>query len=329
MNEDYPDVKPPDIKVVKRKGLTTGQIQSLSEKLGTKAGSLIGNEMVFDLVEEAKSILSAMAKKKVSFHDEMLTRQVASEKLTKAAQLEQKAKIDELEENIRQQLIADLESKVKQELDAKEKLFQSELESEELKFNPIRKISEVTFVPELVFPINGVQTTLHTVKLTASTPVNWVFGELHRGIADNGLEVSVLIVKFTSNFYSTSQGSRKLEALVKHLRTMAHSLPSSIGLVKIFGAQIERIDGYPTLQVAMEPIAGIRLDHVLNQAGSFNISKGVIYLKSILEATSHLHLNGHIHRDIRLTSVFISKDGSVASLAFPQVSRSLFGKACS
>lgn len=54
MIEGYPDRLAPELKLVKRRGLTSGQVQSLMEKLEKKASELIGSEMVFDIVEEAK-----------------------------------------------------------------------------------------------------------------------------------------------------------------------------------------------------------------------------------------------------------------------------------
>lgn len=54
MIEGYPENCPPEIKLVKKKGLTTGQIQTISDRLQKKAGELVGTEMVFDLVDEAK-----------------------------------------------------------------------------------------------------------------------------------------------------------------------------------------------------------------------------------------------------------------------------------
>jgi len=57
MKEGYPDERPPEMKFVKRKGLTTGQIQTLEEKLRAKADVLQGNEMCYEIIEEAKVIL--------------------------------------------------------------------------------------------------------------------------------------------------------------------------------------------------------------------------------------------------------------------------------
>lgn len=54
MIEGYPDICPPEIKLVKKKGLTTGQMQTINDRLQKKAQDLIGTEMVFDLVDEAK-----------------------------------------------------------------------------------------------------------------------------------------------------------------------------------------------------------------------------------------------------------------------------------
>lgn len=54
MMEGYPDRLPPELKLVKRRGLTSGQVQSLTERLCKKSQELVGSEMIFDLVDEAK-----------------------------------------------------------------------------------------------------------------------------------------------------------------------------------------------------------------------------------------------------------------------------------
>lgn len=54
MVEGYPDEKPPEIRLIKRRGLTTGQVESISGALMKRCQELIGAEMVFDLVYEAK-----------------------------------------------------------------------------------------------------------------------------------------------------------------------------------------------------------------------------------------------------------------------------------
>jgi hypothetical protein len=54
MLDGYPETCPPEIKLVKKKGLTTGQVQTINDRLQKKAQELIGTEMIFDLVDEAK-----------------------------------------------------------------------------------------------------------------------------------------------------------------------------------------------------------------------------------------------------------------------------------
>lgn len=54
MVDGYPDRLPPEIKFVKKRGLTTGQVQTLSDRIAKRAEELKGSEMVFELVDEAK-----------------------------------------------------------------------------------------------------------------------------------------------------------------------------------------------------------------------------------------------------------------------------------
>ena len=53
MGEIYPDVIP-DITVIRKRGLTLSQAQTVQEKVKERAIKFIGSEMVFDLAEYAK-----------------------------------------------------------------------------------------------------------------------------------------------------------------------------------------------------------------------------------------------------------------------------------
>lgn len=54
MPDEYPEGRPPDVKVAKRRGVTAAQLQAIQERLARRADELVGSEMVFDLIEEAK-----------------------------------------------------------------------------------------------------------------------------------------------------------------------------------------------------------------------------------------------------------------------------------
>ena len=54
MPDEYPERRPPDLKVAKRRGVTAAQLQMIQERLVRRAEELVGSEMVFDLIEEAK-----------------------------------------------------------------------------------------------------------------------------------------------------------------------------------------------------------------------------------------------------------------------------------
>jgi len=329
MVDGYPEKKAPEIRLIKRKGLTTGQIQSLFEKIQKKSHDMIGSEMIFDLVDEAKALLSVVAKKKVSFHDEMTTRRAADEQQIKAVQKERQARLDEAELHKRNKVADEIDLKIRKEIEVKEKLFQELLQTEDTLTQPslLQPQTKVIFVPELVFPVNGVATTVSTILVRSEeNPVSWTFGEISRAFSSSGLEFCLLIVKFTAAFFSSSQGKRKLDVLVRAVKEMATGLPGHEGLVRVLGAQVEMMNFHPVLQILMEPLKGNRLDLILKQAGSLNMEKSTLFLKQVLASLGHLHLNGVVHRDVRLSNIFVSSDGSTAKLAFPVVSRALLGK---
>lgn len=270
-----------------------------------------------------------MAKKKVSFHDEMVTRRAADEQQVKAAQREKQAKIDEAEIAKRQAAANELDELVRKEMEAKEKMLQTSIDAEEQLMKPMatEQLSQVIFVPELAFPINGTATTVQSVKIRPSTHTTcWLFGDVLSAVSDNGLDFSLVLVQFVTPFYSGAQGKRKLEAVVRNLNETARGLPEHSGLVRVLGAQIEYSGAVPVLQVLTERLIGTRLDHVLAQAGSINVQKSLQYLESLLDSLGHLHANGVVHRDVRLRSLYVSRDGTMLNLAFPYLSRALLGK---
>lgn len=269
-----------------------------------------------------------MAKKKVSFHDEMVTRRAADEQQVKAAQREKQAKIDEAEVAKRQAAAKELDELVKREMETREKLLQTSIDAEEQLMKPVptEQLSQVSFVPELVFPINGAKTTVQTAKVRSSgVTTSWLFGDILSAVSESGLDFSLVLVRFVTSFYAGAQGKRKLEALVRTINETAKGLPEHSGLVRVLGAQIEYSGSVPVLQVLTEPLSGTRLDHVLAQAGSLNVHKSLKYLWNLLDSLGHLHANGVVHRDVRSSSLYISKDGSMVNLAFPFLSRALLG----
>lgn len=277
-----------------------------------------------------KGLLSLVAKKKVSFHDEMVTRRAVDEQQTRVAQRQRQARMDEAELERRELEAADIDAKIRAEMQAKEQMMVEAVKQEERLLLASEQgttgAMQVVFVPELVFPVNGLPTTVSTVSVRpAQQAFPWLFGELHQATSESGLEFSLLLVKLTTAFYATAQGKRKLEALVRTVREMAAGLPSHPGVVRVLGAQLEWSGAHPVLQVLVEPVRGTRMDLVLRQAGSLSFAKAVSYLRNVLTALGHLHLNGVVHRNVRLSSLFVSADGAYLYLAFPHLARALLG----
>lgn len=270
-----------------------------------------------------------VAKKKVSFHDEMVNRRAVDEQQTRVAQRERQAKVNEAEMEKRRVEAADIDSKIRADLQAKEKLLQEAAAQEDLFLLQPEQLSsktQILFVPELSFPVNGIMTTISSISMKASQqPISWIFGEICSVTSESGLEFSLLLVTFTTAFYASTQGKRKLEALVRTVREMATGLPSHPNVIRVLGAQLEFNGAHPVLQILVEPVRGTRLDLVLKQAGSLGLIKAISYLKNVLTALGHLHLNGVVHRNVRLSSLFVSVDGSNIYLAFPHLARALLG----
>lgn len=54
MVDGYPESRGPELKLVRKKGITAAQLETIQKSVEARIGGLIGSEMIYDLVEEAK-----------------------------------------------------------------------------------------------------------------------------------------------------------------------------------------------------------------------------------------------------------------------------------
>jgi hypothetical protein len=333
----YPDSKAPELQVTKRKGLTPAQQQSFQTILEAKATSLVGQEMIFDLVEEAKAQLNKMATKKVSFHAEMVGRRAADVKAKKAID----NRINEAEEGKRRLLEEELEAKIQEEVERKRKQMEEGPPDEVVDDNDDASIllpqvssHRITFDSShpVKFLSHGTAIALEYVDVMPAEPAEqfWPFGQVHRATSMEGSDpvlLTTLHTRFMGQFYRNAHGRRKLEALCKTLRETAETLPEYPGLVRVLGSKLELGENWVDLWIVADPIGSTsritRLDHVLSMAGTIGLEKSVGYLKGLVDIIGHLHSHGIIHKDIVASNILVLGSTSRFTLLFPLLSRIL------
>ncbi|KAL0139396.1 kinase-like domain-containing protein [Mucor lusitanicus] len=127
---------------------------------------------------------------------------------------------------------------------------------------------------------------------------------------------SLLAIKrvvVTGSYYSTQAGKRKLQDVERELdrlRTIQHP-----HILNIYDARLDRsrIDRNTwTLHILMEYEQGGSLYDLLKKCGG-GLRLAIVrkYMKQLLWALNHIHLNGFICKDIRSNSIFCSNNQSV------------------
>ncbi|KAI9320676.1 kinase-like domain-containing protein [Dichotomocladium elegans] len=125
--------------------------------------------------------------------------------------------------------------------------------------------------------------------------------------------VVVRRVKVSGSYYMTPAGKRKLQEVERELdrlRSLQH-----INIVAIYDAKLERskLEQHTwMLHILMEHAQGTTLYDLLQTCGG-GLRPSIVrkYMKQLLWAVNHVHLNGFMFRDIRTVSIFCSKDQTV------------------
>ncbi len=74
MTKNYPD-ELPELRVLRKdNGITATQAKEMEKKVANLAKQMIGSEMIYEVIEEAKSMIQKL-NQSTSFHAEMLQRQ--------------------------------------------------------------------------------------------------------------------------------------------------------------------------------------------------------------------------------------------------------------
>ncbi|ORX48853.1 Serine/threonine-protein kinase [Hesseltinella vesiculosa] len=133
----------------------------------------------------------------------------------------------------------------------------------------------------------------------------------------NALRLPCLVVvkriQVRSSYYNTQAGKRKLQDVeleLKRLQTLQHP-----HIVSIYDTKLERGAaglGHWTMHILLEYEQGGSLYDLLQICGGgIRLSTARKYLKQLLWAINHLHLNGFVCKDITPRNIFCTRSGNV------------------
>ncbi|KAI9307588.1 hypothetical protein BJ944DRAFT_254924 [Cunninghamella echinulata] len=120
----YPN-KPPEMQILHPKGLSPKAVRQLSTSLDTAAKSLVGSEMVYDLADHARAFLAnhnapPPEGSKLSFHEQMVKRIENDLRVEKERELMEKTRLAEQEEADLRVQSEIINAKIQQELERKQ-----------------------------------------------------------------------------------------------------------------------------------------------------------------------------------------------------------------
>ncbi|KAG0168524.1 hypothetical protein DFQ29_010105, partial [Apophysomyces sp. BC1021] len=125
--------------------------------------------------------------------------------------------------------------------------------------------------------------------------------------------LAVKRVNITGSYYVTQAGKRKVQDVERELdrlRSLQHPHILSIYDARLERSQAERSSW--TLNILMEYEQGGSLSDLLKKCGG-GLRLAVVrkYMKQLLWAVNHVHLNGFVCKDVRSSSIFCSKNQTI------------------
>lgn len=345
---EYPE-EAPDIKVSRKRKISTPEATKIQEKLIRRAINLKGTEMLYELIEDGREHLLSIARCRVSIHEQMTMR-----KNTVSHGLESSPTVQNEKENAN--IVKNIQEKIEEELAAKENILRASREKrfaqswqhidnkpKSILFNPPIQI----FVPDRQEPIMNASTVMLGDAIFDSILPE--FGVSYRGTIFEGpivnassgkessaslstvastLDILMTRVSFESFFYKTSQGRKKIDLLCQRLHSYMPGMRQSHLFTRIFGATIvepQNDESCVDLWVASEIICGdMTLERLIYISGAISIPRAMGYFGSILQALFEIHTVANVaHEDISASRVAVSIQTLRCTLFFPIVTRLL------
>ncbi|XP_028409017.1 eIF-2-alpha kinase GCN2-like [Dendronephthya gigantea] len=343
--EEYPN-RCPVLKLENAKGLSNDKVLELEKEIQCMAASLVGEVMILELAQHVQSFLHKNnVPPPLSFYEEMMAKKKRDNEEQKASEMEKKEKerqakviqVEEEEQQIREEMMRRdeaLKNLKRQSLKDKENLrvellsqtvSESVLEKSEDK--PARERIKRKSSSEDVVPYDGLRVVTFENKKQHIVHCGKCLGSGQYGsTVFCGLDIVTGGMVAMSEWSFKSQTVQKRpsydrakiedEKLLKQVASIEQEINSLItrvshhNLVHYLGTTQVRKENTLTLQILTEFVAGASLMKEL-LSGGLGVEIVRDYAQQLLEVLAYLHGKSIVHKDIRLSSVFLDQNKTI------------------
>ncbi|KAF8124132.1 kinase-like domain-containing protein [Boletus edulis] len=308
----YPTLATPVFSVQKPiRGLSNDVEVALSKVIHAEAQKLRGSEMVFQIITTAQEWIADRVQPPSEASGSLAT------EMTKRANQEERERREreEAEAERQSELAARVAEQLQEQLQADA---QKHLIAKEMQYKAARRRaqSDATEVPSIgdtlteSFPIEvefrGIR--FNAVKMFHPRKERLGVTYLADPLCDDvhaTLPLEVHTIEFSSDYYVSSQGKRKLaqlEAEIQRLMKVHHPNLLSVLAVKLLFPHI----GPPRLAILSEQRPALTLQDVLEDCDSLREDRAADYLAQILSALNAVHSSDLVHRGLDTTCIFLA-----------------------
>lgn len=299
--KDYPQSSP-NVDILSKRNINASQLESIKSLIQTKIQSLLGQEMIYDIIEVVREWILSVGKKKTTFYEKMVQRLEHDEKEQEQKRIHE-SKLLQIE---RMKQMKVLEQTIQHDLHIKETMLDKEAQSSDQEQISYRN----DHVNETIAPLS-LPYTLHFTKpiIIQTFDIHSIIFQSHispgqwkaLAISNNSQPISVIAYEFVLNSKLSQKWKTKLDSLIEEIRKY-HTIQSSFA-IPIHGAYLDEHTN--RLFVFEEDANCLSLSSILQICGMLPIDMVKAYMKQALQALTWLHTMNFIVKNIHSNSTFI------------------------
>ncbi|KAH7923751.1 Serine/threonine-protein kinase [Leucogyrophana mollusca] len=308
----YPTLATPIFTIQKPiRGINYDNECALTKALHAEAQKLRGSEMVFQIITSAQEWIAEHihppAEVSGSLATEMTKRASEQEKERRQRAEEEAERESEIAARVAEQLQEQIQADAQRHLIAKEMQYKAARQralSDATEVPPSGDIPTETFSKEIEF--RGIR--FHSVKIFHPRKEFLGTTYLADPLCDDihaTLPLEVHTIDFQSEYYTSSQGKKKLKQLEGELeRSITVRHPN---LLSVFAAKLSLPrSGTPRLTILLEQRPALTLQDVLEDCECLREERASDYLGQILSALNAVHAGDLVHRALDTCSIFLA-----------------------
>lgn len=294
----YPKAAP-SVSLEQARGISDSEIDALRSSLQKLAGSLVGSEMIFELVTFASTHLTehhsiVRAVQHSSLNEERAVRAThAHEQHQRHAEAEAR-RLEDLKMSEDQELARQVEEHLGKKAELVRKGRERLSSAATLDLEPSESALPTTFT---------LAAGSRSLQVIRGPPLRSVeLGQVFFATVGSSELAQLRVVEIRGRYYESAQGRGKLARVLEdleHLRQLRH--PS---LHQVLASQLSD----HRLLVLTEPAPAGPLRDLLDQSGNLRADRALRYLAQLLEALATLHEAHIVHRAVTPSNMFLSTD---------------------